>query len=78
MADSTTQHPLNQKGRFFNDLSCIDCGLCVDIAPQVFRRDDDSGYSYVHRQPQSADEIEAAETARDSCPTESIGDLGGK
>jgi ferredoxin len=74
MANSTAKHPLNQNGRFFNDLNCIDCGMCVDIAPQVFRRDEDSGYSYVYQQPRSAEEIKAAETARDSCPTESIGE----
>jgi len=44
-----------------------------EIAPQVFMRDDDEGYSYVYRQPLSEVELKLAHEAIFSCPTESIG-----
>jgi ferredoxin len=67
---------LNAPGAYFVDTSCTDCDLCRSIAPQFFKRDDDTGYSFVHRQPVTAAEIEEAEEARNSCPTESIGHDG--
>lgn len=74
MANSNKKHPLNQDGRFFTDLDCIDCGLCIDLAPQVFRRDDEDGYAYIHRQPTTPAEFEATQVALDACPMESIGE----
>ncbi|WP_411844890.1 ferredoxin [Roseibacillus persicicus] len=73
MADGTDKNTRNAPGPFFNDLSCIDCGLCPELAPNVFKRDDEEGLSYVWRQPESADEIRAAHEAIEACPTESIG-----
>jgi len=70
--------PVNVPGPYYNDTSCIDCGLCPEIAPLTFKRDDDSGYSYVFRQPTTAEEIAQAEDAKESCPTESIGNDGGE
>jgi len=66
----------NVPGSYYNDLTCIDCGLCPEIAPCIFKRQDDQGYSYVHRQPFTPAEIALAEEARESCPTESIGNDG--
>jgi len=74
MADPNDKHPLNAPGRFYNDLSCIDCGMCPGIAPGLFRRDDDEGYSYVYKQPETSDEEALALEAMESCPAESIGD----
>mgnify|MGYP000097231039 CR=1 FL=1 len=73
MADKTDINPLNVAGKFYNDLSCIDCDLCREIAPTIFTRDDDEGLSYVHKQPQSKEEIALAIEALESCPTETIG-----
>ncbi len=70
--------PENVPGPYYNDTTCIDCGLCPEIAPQIFRRQDDHGYSYVYHQPVTAEERAAAEEARESCPTESIGNDGGE
>lgn len=75
MADETEIHPLNVTGTFFNDLSCIDCGLCPELAPNIFRRDDETGYSYVYQQPKNESELSITREALDSCPTESIGEL---
>lgn len=76
MADRTDKNPLNVPGSYYNDLSCIDCDLCREIAPQFFTRDDDEGLSYVWKQPVTPEEIAAAEEARQGCPTETIGDDG--
>lgn len=76
MADKTDKNPLNVPGSYYNDLSCIDCDFCREIAPQFFTRDDDEGLSYVWKQPVTPKEVAAAEEARLGCPTETIGDDG--
>ena len=76
MANPKDKVPANVPGPYYNDMTCIDCGLCPEIAPQIFRRHDDTGYSYVWHQPKTAEEIALAEDARESCPTESIGNDG--
>jgi ferredoxin len=58
------------------DATCIDCGLCPATAPGIFARHDEGGYSYVHHQPVTAEELAAAEEAREGCPTETIGNDG--
>ncbi len=66
----------NVPGKYYNDYSCIDCGMCPDLAPLTFRRQDDEGYSYAFKQPETPEEIAAAEEALAGCPTESIGNDG--
>jgi ferredoxin len=66
--------PENLAGRFYVDSSCTDCDLCRDLAPAFFRRDDETGQSFVYRQPETAEEISVAREALESCPSESIGD----
>lgn len=73
MADRTDKHPRNAPGSFYNDLSCIDCDMCREIAPDVFRRDDEEGQSYVWQQPDSPDALQRAREAMNRCPTETIG-----
>ena len=76
MPDPTDKNPLNAPGKYYNDLSCIDCDLCREIAPGIFKRDDDEGLSYVWKQPATPEEFAAADDARHSCPTETIGNDG--
>ncbi len=76
MADRTNKNPLNVSGKYYNDLSCIDCDLCREIAPQIFARDDEEGLTYTLRQPIGEEEIALLQVAMDSCPTETIGDDG--
>lgn len=42
----------------------------------LFRRDDDGGYSYVYKQPETSEEEKLAREAIELCPTESIGNDG--
>lgn len=76
MADPNNKNPLNVAGKYFNDLTCIDCDLCREIAPNTFRRDDEEGLTYVWKQPVTPEELAEAEEAYCSCPTETIGDDG--
>lgn len=75
MADNTDKVQKNIAGKFYNDNTCIDCGLCPEIAPQTFSRDDE-GVSYVFQQPVTADQLALANKAMEDCPTESIGNDG--
>lgn len=76
MADKHLKNPENVLGRFYVDNTCIDCDLCRQIAPHSFKRHDESGYSYVFKQPETPEEIAQAEEAVTSCPTETIGNDG--
>jgi glyoxylase-like metal-dependent hydrolase (beta-lactamase superfamily II)/ferredoxin len=74
MADPRKRLQANVPGEFFVDSSCIDCDLCRQIAPAVFRAEGDT--SIVHHQPVGDDEARRAEMALITCPTASIGTLG--
>ncbi len=73
MAEITQRKPENIAGRFYVDDTCIDCDLCRDTAPAFFRRDDDTGQSFVYLQPVTPEDIALARAALDACPTSSIG-----
>lgn len=74
MADFRKRLNANVPGEFFVDSSCIDCDLCRQIAPAVFRAEGDT--SVVHHQPATEAESRRAEMALVTCPTASIGTLG--
>lgn len=76
MATPTERKLENIAGRFYVDATCIDCDLCRETAPAFFRRDDDSGQSIVHQQPETPDEVALADEALNGCPSSSIGDDG--
>jgi ferredoxin len=76
MAEPTQKYPENVPGPYYVDDTCIDCDQCRSNAPRFFARQDTNGYSYVHRQPVTDEEIAEAEAARLGCPTESIGNDG--
>ncbi len=76
MASKTDKWPKNLSGKFYVDEQCIDCDLCRETAPDFFKRDDDGGYSYVYKQPSSAEELELCKEALEGCPVNAIGDDG--
>jgi glyoxylase-like metal-dependent hydrolase (beta-lactamase superfamily II)/ferredoxin len=71
MANPTLAYPENVPGTFFVDNTCIDCDLCRQIAPAVFKEDGD--HSVVYRQPEGAEEAHRTAMALVACPTGSIG-----
>ena len=72
MARTEARLPENAPGPLFVDSSCIDCGVCREVAPSTFAWSS-RGRSFVSEQPTTpAGELRAA-MALVSCPTASIG-----
>ncbi len=71
MATFKRSYPDNVQGDFFVDETCIDCDMCRQIAPSVFREASD--HSFVYHQPDSDGEQLRAKMALVACPTGSIG-----
>ncbi len=78
MASVDDKYPDNAPGMFYVDTQCIDCDVCRDTAPNNFTRNDDGGYSYVFKQPETDEEMEQCQEAMDACPVEAIGNDGGE
>ena len=76
MADIANKYSNNVTGKFFVDSQCIDCDLCRETAPNNFTRSDDGGFSYVCKQPDTAEEEKQCKEAKEGCPVEAIGDNG--
>ena len=76
MADTSDKWPENIDGKFYVDEQCIDCDLCRETAPDFFSRNDDGGYSFVHKQPKATEDIELCMEALEGCPVEAIGEDG--
>jgi len=72
MADRNDAVPENVPGPYFTDRKCLNCGMCVQLAPENFGQGD--YYAYVQKQPENAQETEACAAAKMSCPVEAIGD----
>ena len=71
MAQLALRLPENVPGDFFVDSTCIDCDACRVFAPAVFS--DAGDQSFVFHQPETDEELLAAQKALISCPTASIG-----
>src|SRR5437773_10058643 len=76
MSERNERLPQNVAGPYYVDSSCIDCDMCRSTAPDFFRRDEEIGMSVVYRQPVTEEERVLAEDAKESCPSESIGNDG--
>jgi ferredoxin len=76
MADKDARNPENVDGKYYVDENCIDCDVCRQTAPDNFGHQEDEGYAYVMKQPESEDEEELCKEALESCPVEAIGDDG--
>lgn len=76
MADPNDKVPGQVPGQFFVDTQCIDCDLCRETSPENFRRNDEEGFSYVYKQPETDEERELSQEALENCPVEAIGNDG--
>lgn len=76
MADKNNKVTLNVPGKWYVDTSCIDCDVCRTTAPNNFKANEDEGYSYVYKQPETPEEEAQCQEAKASCPVEAIGDDG--
>lgn len=76
MASLSDRLPDNAPGKIYVDSSCIDCDQCRAQAPELFGRNNDSGLSFVIRQPQTSEEEALIQEIIAGCATSSIGDDG--
>lgn len=76
MADLENKYPDNVVGKYYVDDQCIDCDLCRETAPDNFTRNDDNGYSFVKKQPETEEEESLCKEAMEGCPVEAIGNDG--
>ena len=76
MADKDAKYEENVPGKYYVDDTCIDCDACRAAAPDNYERDDDGGFSYVSKQPETDEEREMCVEAMEGCPVEAIGDDG--
>lgn len=73
MAKPPTKYVKNAPGKWFVVDTCYACLACVDIAPQVFRLDDDNGgYAYVHKQPETPEDEADCRAAQKACEHRAI------
>lgn len=76
MADVKTKRKENQLGRYYVDESCIACDACVTSAPQNFSINEDQGFAFVKKQPETSQEEDQCHEAMEGCPVEAIGNDG--
>ncbi len=76
MANKTDRVPDNNSGKFYVDTQCIDCNLCRDTAPNNFKQNEEKGYSFVYKQPETKEEEQQCQEALEGCPVEAIGNDG--
>jgi ferredoxin len=68
MAELKDKLPDNVPGKFYVDRECIDCDVCRDTSPTNFRRNDENGYSYVYKQPETSENSPFVKKRFDACP----------
>jgi ferredoxin len=76
VADKEQKYEDNADGKFYVDITCIDCDACRQIAPDNFARNDEANYSYVYKQPENETEADLCKEALEGCPVEAIGEDG--
>ncbi|HEY1172834.1 MAG TPA: ferredoxin [Verrucomicrobiae bacterium] len=73
MASPELRLPENAPGPFYVTSECIDCDLCREVAPSIYRRNEEVGTTVVYHQPVNAEERALAIEGMDGCPVEAIG-----
>ena len=76
MADKLSKQPQNAPGPWYVDTSCTLCRLCLEEAPNLLNYTGDETAVYVSKQPETPEEMAAAQRAMEVCPTLAIGNDG--
>jgi ferredoxin len=76
MANKNDKHKKNVSGKFYVDSACISCNQCVDVAPDYFKEDSESGTMYVYKQPTDEASTKNCQEALEGCPVDAIGNDG--
>jgi ferredoxin len=72
MADRLSRQPENVPGQWYVDTSCALC-LCLEEAPNLITYNRDEAAVHFFKQPETPEEMDAAQHAMDVCPTLAIG-----
>jgi ferredoxin len=75
--------PRNVPGKYFTTEECDGCAYCASVAPANFDYEKDTNTYFVARQPQTAEEEDEVQEAKDDCPLDAIhangnGDVRGR
>lgn len=76
MADKLARQPQNVPGPWYVDMSCALCRMCLEEAPNLLKYTKDETAVYFLKQPETSEEMDAAQRAMDVCPTLAIGNDG--
>ncbi len=76
MADKLVKQPENVPGEWYVDTSCALCRLCLEEASNLITYNPDETGVIFFKQPETSEEINAAQRAMDVCPTLAIGNDG--
>ena len=76
MADKLSKQPQNAPGPWYVDMSCALCRLCLEEAPNLLNYNRDETNVHFFKQPETPEEMDAAQRAMDVCPTLAIGNDG--
>ena len=76
MSASSAKVAGNVPGMYYITQLCISCALCQETAPGHFRANDQEGYCYVFKQPETPEEERLCSEAKKACPMDAIRDDG--
>jgi len=76
MADKLSKQPQNAAGPWYVDMSCALCRMCLEEAPNLLNYTKDETAVHFLKQPETSEEMDAAQRAMDVCPTLAIGNDG--
>jgi ferredoxin len=76
MADKLSKQPENAPGPCYVDMSCALCRMCIEEAPNLLKYTKDETAVHFLKQPETSEEMDAAQRAMDVCPTLAIGNDG--
>ena len=70
--EQKTRRPENASGPYFIDDTCISCGACWRLAPELISSHPVHTFAFFSRQPGNTAETENAEAAVKLCPVNAI------
>ena len=76
MPDRNQRTPKNVPGKFYVDTNCLTHVMCQHLAPRNFAYDEENGYYYVCKQPETHEELAQCLEAVACCPMAAIGTDG--
>jgi ferredoxin len=76
MADKLSKQPENAPGPWYVDMSCALSRMCIEEAPNLLKYTKDETAVHFLKQPETSEEMDAAQRAMDVCPTLAIGNDG--